>query len=117
MEIVVVLMTPWWHAGERLPEQARALPASFGEAITWTLDWALLASFRERLRLIDAYNRLAEQERTANSSVMQYRHVKVVIVAPQQFFPVERIIDYDQQSAELIRLGYEAARLAFQNGF
>jgi NTE family protein len=124
MEIVVVLMTPWWQAGENLPDQARALPESFGEAITWTLDWALLASFRERLRLIEAYNRFAEQERlhaeqepAENRTPPQYRHVKIVIVAPQQFFPVERIIDYDQQSADLIRLGYEAARQAFQNNF
>jgi NTE family protein len=117
MEIVVVLMTPWWKAGEQLPDQARALPESFGEAITWTLDWALLASFRERLRLIEAYNRFAEQERAENRSPLQYRQVKVVIVAPQKFFPVARIIDYDQQSADLIRLGYEAARQAFQNSF
>jgi NTE family protein len=124
MEIVVVLMTPWWQSGENLPDQARALPESFGEAITWTLDWALLASFRERLRLIEAYNRFAEQERLhaeqepeENRMPLQYRHVKIVIVAPQQFFPVERIIDYDQQSAELIRLGYEAARQSFQNNF
>ena len=117
MEIVVVLMTPWWQAGEQLPEQARAMPESFGEAITWTLDWALLASFRERLRLIEAYNRFADQERSEGRSVLQYRQVRVVIVAPQKFFPVERIIDYDQQSAELIRLGYEAARQAFQNSF
>ena len=93
------------------------MPESFGEAITWTLDWALLASFRERLRLIDAYNRFAEQERAENRSSLQYRQVKVVIVAPDQFFPVARIIDYDQQSAELIRLGYEAARKAFQVNF
>jgi NTE family protein len=117
MEIVVVLMTPWWKAGEQSPEQARALPESYGEAITWTLDWALLASFRERLRLIEAYNRFAEQERAVNRTPTQYRHVKIVIVAPQDFFPVARIIDYDQQSAELIHLGYEAARQAFQNSF
>jgi NTE family protein len=117
MEIVVVLMTPWWQSGDASPGQARALPESFGEAITWTLDWALLASFRERLRLIDAYNRFAEQERAENRSPLQYRQVKVVIVAPEKFFPVARIIDYDQQSAELIRLGYEAARQAFQVNF
>jgi NTE family protein len=117
MEIVVVLMTPWWKAGEQLPDQARALPESFGEAITWTLDWALLASFRERLRLIEAYNRFAEQERAENRSPLQYRQVKVLIIAPEKFFPVARIIDYDQQSAELIQLGYEAAQQAFHNSF
>jgi len=114
---VVVLMTPWWRAGEQQPGQARPLPESFGEAITWTLDWALLASFRERLRLIEAYNRFADQERLENRSPLQYRQVKVVIVAPEKFFPVARIIDYDQQSAELIQLGYEAARKTFQNNF
>ena len=67
--------------------------------------------------MIDAYNRFADQERAEGRSELQYRQVKVVIVAPVKFFPVARIIDYDQQSAELIRLGYEAARQAFQNSF
>lgn len=117
MEVVVVLMTPWWQQGELAPEQARSLPQSFNEAITWTLDWALLASFRERLRLIEVYNRLARQERHDGRSPLRFREVNVVIVAPEQFFPVERILDYDAYSAELIEQGYAAAHKAFRQHF
>ena len=117
MEVVGVLMTPWWRAGELPPERARSLPASFDEALTWTLDWGLLASFRERLRLIEAYNRFAKRERAEGRSELRYREVKVVIVAPNDFFPVARIIDYDAHSEHLIALGYQAAENAFQEHF
>jgi NTE family protein len=117
MEVVVVLMTPWWEAGEVAPTRARELPDSFSEAVTWTLDWALLASFRERLRLIDMFNQFAAFERETDSSRYQYRQVKVLIVSPDDFFPVARIIDYDEYSAKLIQLGYQAARKAFQKHF
>lgn len=117
MEVVVVLMTPWWQAGEKPPSRARTLPDSFDEALTWTLDWALLASFRERLRLIRAYNRFAERERAEGRTELHYRQVEVVIVAPDDFFPVARIIDYDEQSAQLIELGYQAAQRAFSKQF
>ncbi len=116
MEVIVVLMTPWWDANELPPERARDLPDSFSEAVTWTLDWALLASFRERLRLINAFNRLAQLEQAAGGGG-RYREVKVVIVAPEDFFPVARIIDYDEFSGELIRQGYQAAQKTFQKHF
>ena len=117
MEVVVVLMTPWWERGEPPPRRARELPASFGEAITWTLDWALLASFRERLRLTRFYNELARLERQQGQAELRYREVRLAIVAPQDFFPVERIIDYDEYSRELIRQGYQAAERVFREKF
>ncbi len=117
MEVVVVLMTPWWESGELPPERARRLPDSFGDAITWTLDWALLASFRERLRLVEAYNKMAARDREEGRSSLHYREVKVVIVAPDDFFQVARIIDYDEVSGDLISLGYQAAQKAFQEHF
>ncbi len=117
-EIVVVMMTPWWESGETPPDRASELPQSFGEAITWTLDWVLLASFRERLRLIDAYNQFARQEREIGSGPFKYRDVKVIIVAPVQFSLATRIIDYDyDESKKLIEDGYEAAKKAFKNEF
>ncbi len=109
-EVVVVLMTPWRAGNSR-----RDMPRSFGEAVTWTLDWALLASFRERLRLIEAYNRFAEQERASGPPPYRYRLVHVRIAAPEDFLPAARIIDYDGEvSAQLIRQGYQAARRAFE---
>jgi NTE family protein len=117
VEVVVVLMTPWWKAGESAPQGARQMPESFGDAITWALDWVLLASFRERLKLIEAYNNLAEEEiRKSGSS--RYRKVKVMIVAPPEFLPAERIIDYDRdKSIELIQMGYAAAEQVFKREF
>ena len=94
------------------------MPASFGDAITWTLDWALLASFRERLRLIEAYNRLAERERAEGNGPYHYRMVKVVVVAPDDFLPAARIIDYDAEvSRDLIEAGRLAAERVFQQEF
>ncbi|MEA3351926.1 MAG: hypothetical protein U9Q82_15045, partial [Chloroflexota bacterium] len=108
----------WWHPDDDAsPSRTRRLPESFNEAITWTLDWALLASFRERLRLIEAYNKLARQERAEGRSPLRYREVNVTIVAPEDFFPVARIIDYDEYSQELITQGYYSARKAFQRYF
>ena len=117
MEVVVVLMTPWWGAGETPPQRANQLPDSFDDAITWMLDWMLLASFRERLNVIKIYNDLADLERRAGSKNLHYRKVDVAIVAPQDFFPVARIIDYDEYSSELIDLGYQAAKRVFQKEF
>ncbi len=117
MEVVVVLMTPWWESGETPPQRASELPDSFDDAITWMLDWMLLASFRERLNLINIYNDLADLERKAGSNDLRYRKVDVAIVAPQDFFPVARIIDYDEYSADLIDFGYEAVQRVFQEQF
>ncbi|MBN2501276.1 MAG: patatin-like phospholipase family protein [Anaerolineales bacterium] len=117
-EVVVVLMTPWWQDPAEAPGAARRMPASFGDAITWALDWALLASFRERLQLIEAYNRFAERERIEGKGPYRYRMVKVVVVAPDDFLPAARIIDYDGDvSRDLIEAGRLAAERAFQQEF
>jgi NTE family protein len=117
-EVVVVLMTPWWQDPAEMPGAARRMPDSFGDAITWTLDWALLASFRERLRLIEAYNRFAVRERAEGKKPYQYRTVEVVIVAPDDFLPAARIIDYDGDvSKDLIESGFKAAARAFGRHF
>lgn len=118
MEVVVVMMTPWWErnggqGSSPAPSHLR-LPQDFGETITWTLDWALLASFRVSLRMMRAFNEMAEAEMAAGR-MPQYRPVQDVIVAPEQFLPVERIIDYDEPASRmLIDAGYAAAEGAFR---
>lgn len=116
MEAVIVMMTPWWESQEDAPPHDH-LPRDFGEAMTYTLDWALLSSFRVDLKLTRSYNRLAEMAaQTGNTP--QYRYVDVVIVAPREFLPVARIIDYDEPaSRDLIQMGYDAAQRAFQEHF
>ena len=115
-EVVVVLMTPWRDGKDQSPAGREELPGSFGEAITWTLDWALLASFRESLNAIQGGNRLAEQERRLSKPPYQYRHVDVKIIAPENFMSANRIIDYETQATlELIQNGYDAAGKVFES--
>jgi NTE family protein len=115
MEAVVVMMTPWRDLDmDGLPDPP-PLPRDFGESITWALDWALLASFRERLDLIEAFNKLGRiGRRIGDAELAAYREIRVTIVAPEDFFPAARILDYDQWIDTLIQLGYQAAARAFR---
>jgi hypothetical protein len=82
------------------------------------LDWMLLASFRENLKMIRAFNELAERERKGSSPPYRYRLVTPLIVSPLEFLNAERIIDYDGDvSAKLIDEGYKAAKHAFEKAF
>jgi NTE family protein len=117
-EVVVVMMTPWWESGDHVPEKAEVEPQSFGDAITWMLDWMLLASFRENLKSIRAFNKLADRERKEGIPPYRYRYVNLIIVSPLEFLRAERIIDYDGDvSAKLIEEGYKAAKNAFEKAF
>ena len=117
-EVVVVMMTPWWESGDPAPAKTEAEPKSFGDAITWMLDWMLLASFRENLKMIRAFNELAIRERDEGTPPYRYRLVKPIIISPLEFLKVERIIDYDGDvSARLIEEGYKAAKAAFEKTF
>jgi NTE family protein len=117
-EVVVVMMTPWWESGDPAPEKAESEPTSFGDAITWMLDWMLLASFRENLKMIRVFNELADRERKDGKPPYRYRYVKPIIVSPLEFLRAERIIDYDGDvSATLIEEGYKAAKNAFEKAF
>ena len=117
-EVVVVIMTPWWESGEPVPEKSETEPKSFGDAITWMLDWMLLSSFRENLKMIRAFNEMAIRERKESTPPYRYRLVTPIIVSPIQFLRAERIIDYDGDvSAILIEEGYKAAKHAFEKAF
>ena len=117
-EVVVVMMTPWWESGDPIPKKADTEPKSFGDAITWMLDWMLLASFRENLKMIRAFNELADRERKEGKLSYRYRQVTPIIVSPLEFLQAERIIDYDGDvSAGLIEEGYKAAKYAFEKAF
>jgi len=117
-EVVVVIMTPWWESGDPVPEKADREPKSFGDAITWMLDWMLLSSFRENLKMIRAFNEMAIRERKENSPPYRYRMVTPIIVSPLEFLRAERIIDYDGDvSAKLIDEGFKAAKHAFEKAF
>ena len=117
-EVVVVIMTPWWESGDPVPEKSETEPQSFGDAITWMLDWMLLSSFRENLKMIRAFNEMAVREREESYPPYRYRLVIPIIVSPMEFMRAERIIDYDGDvSARLIEEGYKAAKHAFEKAF
>jgi NTE family protein len=116
MEVVVVMMTPWWESHQPAPRRLQA-PQDFGEAMTWTLDWALLASFRRDLKMARMVNNQA-QAALARGEAPSHRIVRDIIVAPEDFMPVNRIIDYDEAgSRALIQLGQAAAEKAFRAAF
>ena len=117
MEVVVVLLNPWWDINHRPAPRHQRLPGDFGEAATWTLDWTMQASFRVSLKMLHVFNGLIEKHKAAGLP-QTYRYVKDVMVAPEDFLPASRIIDYrEETSREMIRLGYEAAQKAFQKEF
>ena len=117
-EVVIVMMTPWLESEGKNPARAHEIPQSFGDAITWVLDWMLLSSFRENLKMIQAFNDLAERERGEGRPPYRYRIVKPVIVAPETFKDAQRVVDYDGiVSAGLIAEGAEAAQKAFRHAF
>ena len=112
------MMTPWWESSDPAPASARKEPKSFGDAITWMLDWMLLASFRENLKTIRAFNELAKRKRETGQPPYRYRFVNPIIVSPLDFLQAGRIIDYDGDvSAELIDEGFKAAQRAFEKAF
>lgn len=116
MEVLVVMMTPWWeNESDSVPH--KNLPQDFAEAMTWTLDWALLASFRADLKTMRTCNRIVQLAQEMERPPM-YRAVNDVIIAPEEFLPVARIIDYDEPgSRDLISMGYQAAQKAFREHF
>ncbi|MBE0695944.1 MAG: patatin-like phospholipase family protein [Anaerolineaceae bacterium] len=118
MEAVVVLMTPWREDNLFSPAEKPELPQNFAEAVTWALDWALLASFREKLDLVNAYNRLADIGHESGHPVLAaIRKVKIIITAPDKFISAARILDYDAYTQSLIQQGYRAAERAFLQHF
>ena len=121
VEVVVVLMTPFRDEdspGHGSDPKSFLEPTSFGEAISRMLDWMLLASFRETLNTLEAFNKLAVYERETGKGPYKYREVKPIIVAPQGFMGAERIINYDRkESRQYICEGYFAAKAAFTQKF
>jgi NTE family protein len=118
MEAVVVMMTPWRDDNLDGVIDPSSTPGDFAEAVTWALDWALLASFRERLDLIEAFNKLGRiGRRIGDPELAAYREIRVTIIAPENFFPAVRILDYDNWIDSLIQLGYQAAARAFRKDF
>jgi NTE family protein len=129
VEIVVVMMTPWDVAPEVMRQQLQEVPQDLVQALSLTLDWALLASYRAAIKTLRAYNRLAEAmhkleraaQQTGNPNLRIEGNIPRIIteplvVAPQQLMPLEWIIDYEEHNHRtLFEMGRNDALRALDN--
>lgn len=126
LDIVVVMMTPWNASEDERRAQTSRMPQDLAQALSLTLDWALLASYRVAFQLVEHRNQLAAAaakldqiaNQTGDASVRMggraYRHVRLpTIIAPLDMMPLEWIIDYEEHNhRELFKLGLDDARRA-----
>lgn len=52
-----------------------------------------------------------------HAGVYKCRQIKVTIIAPEDFYPAARILDYDRWIEHLILQGYQAAARAFRQDY
>lgn len=115
VEIVVVMMTPWDTTPEAMRQQLQEVPQDLVQALSLTLDWALLASYRAAIKMLRAYNRLAEAaiklehaaQQTGNPDLRIEGHIPRIIaeplvIAPQRMMPLEWIIDYEEHNHQTL---------------
>ncbi len=111
VEIVVVMMTPWDMTPDAMRQQLREVPQDLVQALSLTLDWALLASYRTAIKMLRTYNRLAEAAHKLERAARQTGNLELLmegsipqiiaeplVIAPQQMMPLEWIIDYEERN-------------------
>lgn len=108
VDILVVMMSPWNADPAVVKAQARQIPQDLVQALSLTLDWALLASYRVAFESIEHRNRLAEAAARLEQAA---RHIgdetmrmagaiprpiaPPTVIAPEQLMPLDWIIDYE----------------------
>jgi NTE family protein len=126
VDIVVVMMTPWHASEDEMRAQTRQMPQDLVQALSLTLDWALLASYRVAFEMLGHRNQLAEAaeklERAARQSGDDslrlsgptFRRITPpTVIAPADLMPLEWIVDYeDKNHRELFQRGQADARAA-----
>ncbi|NSW53331.1 MAG: patatin-like phospholipase family protein [Anaerolineae bacterium] len=126
LQTVCVLLSPWKEAGtqERLDE----MPMNFMDTVNFALDWMLLSSFREQLRLFYLMKEMGDELlklRGTEEEIARYREMRFLVTAPDpravypgNSYPMWRIIDYDRSlTRKLIAHGVEQTRQAWERGF
>lgn len=115
VEILVVMMTPWDADPADMRDQLQQMPEDLVQALSLTLDWALLASYRAAVKMLRAYNRLAEAaaklERAAQQTgdptltmggAIPRMIAEPLVIAPQRLMPLEWIIDYEEHNHQAL---------------
>jgi NTE family protein len=102
------MMTPWNADPDTLRAQNRQVPQDLVQALSLTLDWALLASYRVAFEAIEHRNQMAELAARLERSG-QRLDVPVprpiappTVVAPQHLMPLDWIIDYEDANHETL---------------
>jgi NTE family protein len=129
LEIVVVMMTPWNADPSALRAQTRQMPKDLVQALSLTLDWALLASYRVAFEAIEYRNQLADAaaklaraaQQTGDHSLALAGPIPrpialPTVIAPESLMPLDWIIDYEEANHQtLFALGKaDAARALAQ---
>ncbi|PDW03517.1 patatin-like phospholipase family protein [Candidatus Viridilinea mediisalina] len=122
LEIIVVMMTPW--NSDHAMQCVTGLPQDLAQALSLTLDWALLASYRvafqaisQRNQLADAVARLQAAGLAPPAGPLPRPMALPTVIAPLEPMPLDWIIDYEHHNHEhLFALGYQdALRVLQQN--
>lgn len=126
VDILVVMMTPWDADPTAMRARTRPMPKDVVQAMTLTLDWAMLASYRVAFAMLQDRNRLAEAaaklEQIAQAtgdagmrlSGAAVRPISMpTVIAPEKIMPLEWIVDYETDNHErLFAMGYQDAHQA-----
>ena len=115
LDILVVMMTPWNADPSALRAQTRQMPKDLVQALSLTLDWALLASYRVAFETIEHRNQLADAaaklaraaQLTGDASLeltgMIPRPIALpTVIAPDSLMPLDWIIDYEEANHQTL---------------
>ncbi|NJN17703.1 MAG: patatin-like phospholipase family protein [Oscillochloris sp.] len=126
LDILVVMMTPWSSDGTQ--QRLTTPPQDLMQAMSLTLDWAMLASYRVAFENLRQRNRMAaagEQLRraaalTGDVSLLLAEAIPrpiqlPTVIAPREIMPLEWIVDYETANHErLFELGRQDALRALE---
>jgi len=115
VDILVVMMTPWNADPDTMRLQTRQMPKDLVQALSLTLDWALLASYRVAFEALDHRNQLAEaaakldraaqmlgEEGLRLSGPVPRPIAPPTVIAPESLMPLEWIIDYEDANHQTL---------------
>jgi NTE family protein len=115
VDILVVMMTPWNADPDTMRLQTRQMPKDLVQALSLTLDWALLASYRVAFEALDHRNQLAEaaakldraaqmlgEEGLRLSGPVPPPIAPPTVIAPESLMPLEWIIDYEDANHQTL---------------
>jgi NTE family protein len=126
VDILVVMMTPWNADPAVMRQQTGQFPEDLVQALSLTLDWTLLASYRVAFEMLEHRNHLAEaaaklkraaQQMSDESLLLSGRIFRPValptVIAPEQLMPLDWIVDYEPANhLKLFQMGKADAERA-----